>query len=56
MIEKQDETRIELKEEIRSGTSEISSKLDRTNDLLGERFTRVERDLDEIKRFSSRLG
>jgi len=63
MIEKQDETIKVIKGEgeltrrsIVTESDKISSKIDRTNDLLKERFDRIEKDIDRIKRALVKAG
>jgi hydrogenase maturation factor HypF (carbamoyltransferase family) len=52
MIEKQDET----KKEIRHGFNTISSKIDRTNELLDRRFANMEREIEKIKKALAKAG
>jgi acylphosphatase len=63
MLEKQDETIKVIREEsektrgeIRAVSSAVSSKLDRTNELLERRFQRLEEEIEKIKRALIKAG
>jgi Hydrogenase maturation factor len=59
VIDKQDETIKVIKNESKMNREEVknvSSKLDKTNELLEKRFSRLENDVDKIKRALIKAG
>ncbi len=55
MLSKQDETVSELKN-IRKEVARVGSRLDKTNDLLEERFNRMEKEIERIKKALMKAG
>ncbi len=55
MLSKQDETISELKN-VRSEVAGVSSRIDKTNNLLEERFSKMEKEIERIKKALIRAG
>ncbi len=55
MLSKQDETVSELKN-VREEVARVGSRLDKTNDLLEERFNRMEKEIERIKKALMKAG
>ncbi len=55
MLSKQDETISELKN-VRSEVAGVASRIDKTNNLLEERFSKMEKEIERIKKALIRAG